>query len=33
MLHPAILNAAMLLSRLLLLSGAVVMVVAFLRRR
>jgi hypothetical protein len=33
MLHPAILSAAFLLTRLLVVSGALVMLVAFLRRR
>ena len=32
-LHPAIASAAILLSRLLLASGVLVMLVAFLRRR
>jgi len=33
MLHPAFLTAAVMLSRVLLLSGALVMLVSFLRRR
>jgi hypothetical protein len=33
MLHPAIVNAAVMLSRVLLASGVLVMLVAFLRRR
>ena len=33
MLHPAIVNAAILLSRLLLVSGLLAMLVPFLRRR
>ena len=33
MLHPAILSLAVLLSRVLLMSGVVVMLIAYVRRR